>query len=544
MTRFTRDGSTGWFQSRLPSLESGDTHSVKRGATLRVVGPWIIVWLAVAASIFLRCRHLGTKSLWFDEGYTAWLVSHSPHEIIRLIRADTAPPLYYLLLHEWTLVFGRSEAALRSLSTVFSILTLLVAIDIARRFLPSPAAIAAAACAMALSFMQLWYAKEARCYAMTAFLIVAAFDCLLLHLASRYRRWLIFLPILIAAAMYTHNMMAPYVVALLVAWLVLPSQHRLPRRIGEIAAVTLLAGLLYLPWAIRGLPDQMQMIHNGFWADPLKRGKFFLVLAQTAGVLHYWSTVHMIHHFHLVFLDGRYPILWTMILLSASAFLSLFCQLGARRRQAAGLLILALLPLLFVAIYSLLETSLFIDKLFLPSATLMPIFALIPLSMPLPRMGLRAAWVGAIAMLLLNAATLYGYRIEGKKENWRGAAATVANLPPVHRLIIFVANDGQLPFDYYYHYRPGDEVTGVPGGFFDLDPPRTMRRVMKFSDLDPLIARLNSHHYDQIVLLISHEFWGDPNYLTRWLINRRYSLVGQLALYDVKVQWYRPRPGR
>lgn len=503
---------------------------------------WIVTWLAVAAAIFIRCWHLGGKSLWFDEGYTAWLVSHPVGEIIRLIRADTAPPLYYLLLHGWTAIFGRSEIALRSLSTVFSILTLLLAIDIARRLLPSPAAVAAAACAMCLSFMQLWYAQEARAYAMMAFLAIAAFDCLLRHLAARHRRWLIPLPVLFAAAMYTHNMMAPYVLALLLAWLVLPSEHPWSRRIGEIAVVTLIAGLLYLPWAAWGLPAQMQMIRRGFWADPLKHGAVLSDIASLTGVQHYWSAANVFDRIHVHILDGRGPILMTMILLGASGLLSVVFQQGPRRRRAIGLLIVALFPPLFVAIYSILRTPLFIDKLFLASATLMPIFALLPLAMPLSRRLFRAAWAGAAVLLFLSATTLYGYHIEGKKEQWRDVAAVVSALPPAHRLIIFVANDGQLPFDYYYHYRRGDEVTGVPGGFFDLNPPRTMRRVMGPQDLAPLRSRLDANHFDQVVLLLAHQFWGDPHHLTRALIGQRFSLAGHLDFYDVSVEWYRTDP--
>ncbi|HEX4053811.1 MAG TPA: glycosyltransferase family 39 protein [Tepidisphaeraceae bacterium] len=503
---------------------------------------WIVTWLAVAAAIFIRCWHLGSKSLWFDEGYTAWLVSHPVGEIIRLIRADTAPPLYYVLVHGWTAIFGRSEIALRSLSTVFSILTLLLAIDIARRLLTNPAAVAAAACAMGLSFMQLWYAQEARAYAMMTFLIIAAFDCLLRHLAARHRRWLILLPILFAAAMYCHNMMAPYVLALLLAWLVLPSEHPLPRRIGEIAVVTFVAGLLYLPWAIGGLPAQMQMIRRGFWADPLKHGAVFSDVASLTGVQHYWSAANVFDRIHIRILDGRGPILMTMILLGASGMLSIVFQQGRRRREAIGLLIVALFPPFFVAIYSVLRTPLFIDKLFLPSATLMPIFALLPLAMPLSRALFRAAWAGAAVLLFLSATTLYGYHNEGKKEQWRDVAGVVSQLPPTHRLIIFVANDGQLPFDYYYHYRPGDEVTGVPGDFFDLNPPRTMRRAMSPEDLAPLRSRLDTHHYDQIVLLLAHQFWGDPHHLTRALIGERFSLAGHLEFYDVTVEWYQSNP--
>ncbi len=500
---------------------------------------WIVTWLAFAAAIFIRCWRLGQQSLWFDEGYTAWLVSHPVEEIIRLVRADTAPPLYYLLLHGWTEIFGRSEIALRSLSTVFSILTLLLAIDIARRLMPNPAAVAATACAMGLSFMQLQYAQEARAYAMMAFGVIAAFDCLLRHVAARHRRWLIPLPVLFAAAMYTHNMAAPYVLALMLAWLVLPSGRPFSRRIGEIAVVIGIAGLLYLPWAIFGLPAQIQMIRRGFWAEPLSHYAVLADIASLAGVRQYWSSASVLNRIHVHILDGKGPLLMTMILLGLSGMLSIVLQQGWRRRLAIGLLIVALFPPLFVAVYSVLRTPLFLDKLFLPSATLMPIFALLPLSMRLSRPARRAAWAGAGVLLFLSAATLWGYHVEGKKEDWRSAAAAVSALPPAHRLIVFVADDGQLPFDYYYHYRRGDEVTGVPGGFFDLNPPRTMRRVTGPGDLAPLRSRLDANHFDQVVLLLAHQHWGDPNQLTKKLIDQRFSLSGRLDFYDVSVEWYR-----
>ena len=221
---------------------------------------WALAWLGVAVGVCFRVCHLGRESLWFDEGYTAWMVSHSPGEIIRLILADTAPPLYYLLLHGWTEVFGRSEIALRSLSATCSILTLLVGFGIARRMLRKPAAVAAAMWLLSFSFLQMWYAREARAYALMGLMGVAAFDWLQRHLAAGHRRWLIPLALLIAAEMYTHNMMAPYAMGLVLAWLVLPSEHSMRRRIAEMSLVTGVAAALYLPWAIGGLPHQMDMI--------------------------------------------------------------------------------------------------------------------------------------------------------------------------------------------------------------------------------------------------------------------------------------------
>ena len=77
---------------------------------------WLIATAVVAiVGIALRFRRLGANSLWFDEGYTAWMVSHPLRQIVRLIRYDTAPPLYYMALRAWVLVFGDSEAGLRSM---------------------------------------------------------------------------------------------------------------------------------------------------------------------------------------------------------------------------------------------------------------------------------------------------------------------------------------------------------------------------------------------------------------------------------------------
>jgi hypothetical protein len=325
---------------------------------------------------------------------------------------------------------------------------------------------------------------------------------------------------------------------ILLAWLVLPSEHSLPRRLGEIAAVTAIAGLLYLPWAICGLPEQMGMIRHGFWADPLNPRAFFSILLSLAGVKSYWSAANVLDHFHIRIADGNSPPIIAGILLGISAIASILFQHGPRRRAAIGLLLAALFPPVFVAIYSIVRTPLFIDKLFVPSATLLPIFAMLPLGMGLSGWPRRFAWFGAGVLLFISGVTLSGYLNEGKKEDWRDAAAAVAQLPPAHRLIVFIANDGQLPFDYYYLYQRGDEATGVPSGFFDLNPPRTMRRAMSMDDLDSLKSRLDTGHYDQIVVLLAHQGWGDPNQLAMELIRSRFRFTGEAEFYDVAIQWY------
>jgi mannosyltransferase len=499
---------------------------------------YLATTLAVLTAILLRIGYIGRESLWFDEGYTAWMVSHSPREIIRLILADTAPPLYYFLTRFWTRIFGNSETALRSLSALFSLLTMFVALIIARRILRSPAAIAAAAWLMTLSFLQTWYAREARAYALMGFLAVASFDVLQRHLASNRPRWLIPQALLFAAAMYTHNMMAPYVMATILAWLILPSEHSFKRRLFDISLVAGASFMLYLPWALLGLPEQMNMINHAFWVDPLKRGNFLKAIVDLVGIQHYGSWAHALRRIHLPVGDGTRPIFVAGCLMIASACLSIFRQNGPRRREALGLLTMALFPLISVAVYSVLRTPLFMPKIFLPSTTFMCIFVLLPLGMPLSRNLRRCAWAGTALLMALSALTLYSHNLEDPKENWRALAQIVSQLPPQHRLIVFLANDGELPFDYYYHYRPGDDRTGIPAGFFDLNPPRTMRQIFVPRDLRPLMHLLDTGNYNQLVLVLAHQEWADRHHLAQSLLRQRYLLAGSQKIADVAVQWY------
>jgi mannosyltransferase len=488
---------------------------------------YLLVALAVVAGTVLRFTHIGRLSVWFDEGYTAWLVSHSPAEIIRLVRADTAPPLYYLLLHYWTDVFGSSEAALRSMSAVASVLTLILAVDVARRFLPRPAALAAAAWAMALCFFAVWFAQEARAYSLMALFIIASVDCLLCHLRSGHRGWLIPAAILFAAALYTHNMSLAYAAALGALWLVLGTEAP-RRRFTDMAIAGVLTAILYLPWVAWTLPNQIGMVHKGFWVYKPGPIDVCRLVGRLCGIGHYWTWDQWIARFPFPGGIEHGPMLLATLLLGVAAILTVGGADTIRRRQAIALLSAALLPPALVAVYSRVGTPIFMDKIFLPSASLLPIFLMLPLAKP----G-RAGGIVAVAALLLIAVSLCGYESERRNEDWRGAAAVVEQLPPARRLIVFVATEGQLPFDYYNH---GDDPrSGAPAGFFDRDPPQTMLRVTRDSELAPLESRLAAGHYDEVVAVLDHLDWADADGLTLRMLERLYPFEQQWDLFDVTV---------
>jgi hypothetical protein len=131
-----------------------------------------------------RFAGLTHQSLWYDEGYTVALGSASSfHEFwLRFGNFTTSEhlqPLYYLLVFLWSRLAGVSDAALRAPSAVFSIgsgIAACFAINVLAGGRQKIVLLASAA--LVASSFSLYYAQEARPYALLqflAFLLLATF---------------------------------------------------------------------------------------------------------------------------------------------------------------------------------------------------------------------------------------------------------------------------------------------------------------------------------------------------------------------------------
>ena len=128
--------------------------------------PLIIILAAAAA---LRAITLGSKGLWLDEAYSVHLAGQSLGGLISQLSLESTPPLYYLGLHFWMNIFGMGEAAVRTLSLVFSLGTIAVLYALGRKFFGLAAGVAAAVLA-AVAPLQVYYAQETRMYSLLALL--------------------------------------------------------------------------------------------------------------------------------------------------------------------------------------------------------------------------------------------------------------------------------------------------------------------------------------------------------------------------------------
>lgn len=182
----------------------------------RKLGILFILGMLILLAFGLRICRLEAKSLWQDEGLSAYRASQSLPFILSntiLIQGypthDTQPPLYFILLHLVFRLAGRSEFGGRFLSLLFSVLTVPLTYLTGKRLFGQAAGTWASSLA-ALSPLYLWYAQELRMYSLLVFLGLLSFYTMLRALGlgeggpEINRRWLGFYILVAGAMVYTH----------------------------------------------------------------------------------------------------------------------------------------------------------------------------------------------------------------------------------------------------------------------------------------------------------------------------------------------------
>lgn len=262
-----------------------------RRLSWEAIGPWASarpaltrarVLALVLAAFVLQTWALDAQSLWYDEGFSAWLAARPLREIVVRTAADIHPPLYYLLLHGWIALAGQTEFALRFPSVLAAVVTVPLLWRLARRLL-GPRAADAAALLVAFSPLWLWYGREARMYTLVTALGVAALLMLLDQLEEEPGlEKLGVLAALNIAAVYTH-FYAWFLVAVQVAWLLLWRWRR-PGTVLRLLTPLVVTLLAYLPWL--GFALNRLDADRSYWRGALDARYVLTTLLEN------WSTGH------------------------------------------------------------------------------------------------------------------------------------------------------------------------------------------------------------------------------------------------------------
>jgi hypothetical protein len=248
------------------------------------------IGVLLAASVLLRTTQLGT-GFWIDEGLSVGIADRPLGDIPGVLRQDGSPPLYYVLLHWWIALAGRSEEAVHALSVVFAVLCVPVAFWAGGLLFGRRTAWIAALLTAVNPFLT-QYAQEGRMYSLVALLGLIALTCWLQAFTadapedgSVRRAPAIGFAVAFAAMLYTHNWALFFGAATGAAWLGLmwrarPAERRRLLRTALIAYGGAL--LLYLPW----IPNTLyQAAHTGApWSKSPSLAALASVPARLLGV--------------------------------------------------------------------------------------------------------------------------------------------------------------------------------------------------------------------------------------------------------------------
>jgi hypothetical protein len=217
------------------------------------------VALALVAGTVLR--FVAPPALWLDEAQSVAIARSDLPGLFAALREDGAPPLYYLLLHGWTAVFGSGAFAVRAMSGLFSVLALGVAWWLGRR-LGGPRVGPALTLLLASSPFAVRYASETRMYALMVLLVLLGAVAVDRAVRRPGVGSVAAVGLAGAALLYTHYW-APFLLAV-VGLLALAGLRRHRGAAGRVLAGLAVAGVLFLPW----LPTmRWQAAHTGTpWA--------------------------------------------------------------------------------------------------------------------------------------------------------------------------------------------------------------------------------------------------------------------------------------
>lgn len=162
----------------------------------------VVVAIGMVAVAALAFRDITRRSLWVDEGVTAFAVTGSTRNLWTWMKIEPHFALYELLLRGWTTVAGHGELALRLPSAMCVVATVPVLHAIARRLVDRRAAEVSVGVFAVHGFV-LGYAQEARSYALMVLLSSLATLLLLraLDAPGRRDRWALWLVVLCLAAL-------------------------------------------------------------------------------------------------------------------------------------------------------------------------------------------------------------------------------------------------------------------------------------------------------------------------------------------------------
>ncbi len=193
-----------------------------------VKNPLFVLCLILILGLVLRLLDINKTSFWYDEAFTGDILKLSWKEMFAVIAADKVhPPLFYILIRLWSVIFGITQFSLRSFSVFCGLGTIGLAYIVGKEFFNKnkfPILGIVLAFVIAISPFFVTYSVEARAYSFLAFLALGLAYTVVKFLDSVIRKekikYLILAIVLSIILCCTHYLQIVYVIAVLCAGII------------------------------------------------------------------------------------------------------------------------------------------------------------------------------------------------------------------------------------------------------------------------------------------------------------------------------------
>jgi uncharacterized membrane protein len=406
----------------------------------------IFLFLIIVLGLCLRLYNITYRGIWLDEGISIKWAGMDILSMVINTAIDVHPPLYYLILHYWMLLFGSSEFAVRMLSTTAGVLTIAAAYKLAKYLFDEKTALISAFL-VSISALHIRYAQETRGYTIVALLSVLSIYYFLKLIYSEEK---ISYPYLFSsiALVYTHSygliiIFTEAVIYYLYYFIKIPFANcpkNVNRNIFKVA-------ISYIPW-VPVMIFQLFKVQTGFafWIKKPDAKILLMTFLQHSG--------SMFNKF-------------TFITLIIFAVLTLLAVTGSLRDKTRSqrensvmfLFFCFLFPIILLFIVSQKASSVYDIKSTI--AFSVPFYIVISYGISsMLNKSIRALTILIIAVLSAASLNTLYYSIRETKEEWREACNYLeSKYRPNEVIIVDPGYYRRFTFDYYFKEPAAKVIT-------------------------------------------------------------------------------------
>ena len=243
----------------------------RAGYYLGMVGVLLLsAWIAVF--------HLDRESIWYDEGYTAFVIHDDAPEpdgiresvryvgdsligVFERARGDVHPLLYYYVMDVWTLAMGESVWMLRLPSVFFGLLGLAATFALGRTLFDRPTGWIASLL-LGIAHFYIYYNREARMYTLLVLLAILLILATVRWCRQPTLRHALIMGLYMGLLMHTHYIGALVIVGVLLYQVYFVIRERQFMGVGRWLIPHVTGFLVFLPWLPFGI-EQLTGHPNG-----------------------------------------------------------------------------------------------------------------------------------------------------------------------------------------------------------------------------------------------------------------------------------------